>query len=96
VERLTRYDVAEYNGVKMVVVESDLLPPDPAVVVIPLLADYPAVKDLNPVLVHDGQPWVLATRLIAAVRRSSLRRVGSVAEQGDRINRAVDVLMAGV
>ena len=95
-ERLTRYDVAEYSGVKMVVVESDLLPPDPAVVVIPLLADYPAVKDLNPVLVHDGQSWVLATRLIAAVRRSSLRRVGSVADQGDRISRAVDVLMAGV
>ncbi len=95
-ERLTRYDVAQYSGVKMVVVESDLLPPDPAVVVIPLLADYPAVKDLNPVLVHDGQSWVLATRLIAAVRRSSLRRVGSVADQGDRISRAVDVLMAGV
>lgn len=95
-ECLTRYDVAEYNGVKMVVVESDLLPPDPAVVVIPLLTDYPAVKDLNPQLVLDGQCWVLATRLIAAVRRSKLRRVGNVADQGDRINRAVDVLMAGV
>jgi toxin CcdB len=35
VERFSRYDVAEFNGVKMVVVESDLLPPDPAVVVIP-------------------------------------------------------------
>ncbi len=95
-ENLRRYDVAEYNGVKMVVIESDLLPPDPAVVVIPLLADYPAVKDLNPEVLHDGQHLVLATRLIAAVRRSSLRRVGSVTEQGDRINRAVDVLMAGV
>ena len=95
-ESLKRYDVAEYNGVKMVVVESDLLPPDPAVVVIPLLVDYPPVKDLNPQVLHDGQHLVLATRLIAAVRRSSLRRAGSVAEQGDRINRAVDVLMAGV
>lgn len=95
-ESLRRYDVAEYNGVKMVVIESDLLPPDPAVVVIPLLADYPAVKDLNPEVLHDGQHLVLATRLIAAVRRSSLRRAGRVAEQGDRINRAVDVLMAGV
>ena len=95
-ESLKRYDVAEYNGVKMVVVESDLLPPDPAVVVIPLLVDYPAVKDLNPEVLHDGQHLVLATRLIAAVRRSSLRRAGSVAEQGDRIGRAVDVLMAGV
>lgn len=95
-ERLSRYDVAEYKGVKMVVVESDLLPPDPAVVVIPLLADYPAVKDLNPEVLHDGQRLVLATRLIAAVRRSSLRRAGNVAEQSDRIHRAVDVLMAGV
>jgi len=96
VERLTRYDVAQYNWVNMVVVESDLLPPDPAVVVIPLLADYPAVKDLNPEVLHDGQRFVLATRLIAAVRRSSLRRIGSVADQSDRIHRAVDVLMAGV
>ena len=80
----------------MVVVESDLLPPDPAVVVIPLLSDYPVVKDLNPELLLDGQHWVLATRLIAAVRRSQLRRTGNVAEQGDKINRAIDVLMAGV
>ena len=95
-ECLTRYDVAEYNGVKMVVVESDLLPPDPAVVVIPLLRDYPAVKDLNPELLLDDQRWVLATRLIAAVRRSKLRRSGNLADQGDKINRAVDVLIAGV
>lgn len=95
-EGLTRYDVAEYNGVKMVVVESDLLPPDPAVVVIPLLAVYPVVKDLNPEVMHEGQRFILATRLIAAVRRSSVRRIGSVAAQGGRITRAVDVLMAGV
>ena len=59
-ERLSRYDVAENKGVKMVVVESDLLPPDPAVVVIPLLADYPAVKDLNPEVLHDGERLVSA------------------------------------
>ena len=80
----------------MVVVESDLLPPDPAVVVIPLLRDYPAVKGLNPEILHDGERLVLATRLIAAVRRTNLRRTGRVADQGDQINRAVDVLMAGV
>ncbi|WP_221240318.1 hypothetical protein [Mameliella alba] len=44
---MSRFDVAEYAGVSMVVVESDLLPPDPAVVVIPLLAGYPAVRHLN-------------------------------------------------
>ena len=95
-EPLTRYDVAEYNGVSMVIVESDLLPPDPSVVVIPLLADYPAVRHLNPELQHDGSKLILATRLIAAVRRSALRRTGRVADQGDLITRAIDILMAGV
>ncbi len=80
----------------MVVVESDLLPPDPAVVVIPLLHDYPAVRLLNPSIHHGGQHLILATRLIAAVQRASLRRTGTVTDQGDRITRAIDVLMAGV
>jgi len=61
-----------------------------------LLPDYPAVKLLNPQIYFDGVHLVLATRLIAAVRRSSLLRVGDVADQGDHITRAVDVLMAGV
>ncbi|GAW37183.1 ccdB protein [Roseovarius sp. A-2] len=95
-DTLTRFDVAEYNGVSMVVVESDLLPPDASIVVIPLLSGYPAVRHLNPELQHDGRRLVLATRLIAAVRRSSLRRTGSVADQGDLITRAVDILMVGV
>jgi toxin CcdB len=95
-DTLTRFDVAEYNGVSMVVVESDLLPPDASIVVIPLLSDYPAVRHLNPELQINGRRLVLATRLIAAVRRSSLRRTGSVADQGDLITRAVDILMAGV
>ncbi len=95
-EGLTRFDIAEYNGIAMVVVESDLLPPDPSVVVIPLLPNYPAVTHLNPQITHKGQRLILATRLIAAVRRASLRRTGSVADQGDLITRAVDVLMAGI
>ena len=80
----------------MVVVESDLLPPDPAVVVIPLLAGYPAVRHLNPEIRFMGRPLVLATRLIAAVRRASLRRRGDVGDQADQITRAMDVLMSGV
>lgn len=95
-ESLSRYAVAEHNGIFMVVVESDLLPPDPGVVVVPLLSDYPAVKHLNPEIVHDGRRLVMATRLIASVRRGSLCQVGDVADQGDRITRAIDVLMAGV
>lgn len=95
-EALTRFDVAEYNGVFMVVVESDLLPPDASVVVIPLLADYPAVRFLNPEIQINGRPLILATRLIAAVQRSRLTRRGSAVDQGDLITRAVDILMAGV
>ena len=95
-ERLTRFDIAEHDGVAMVVVESDLLPPDPAVVVIPLLPDYPAVRHLNPEIPHAGRRLILATRLIAAVRRARLRRAGSAADHADEITRAVDVLMGGV
>lgn len=95
-EGLTRFDIAEHGGVAMVVIESDLLPPDPAIVVIPLLPGYPAIPHLNPVIEGDGRGHVLATRLIASVRRAGLKRVGSAAGQGDEITRAVDVLMGGI
>jgi toxin CcdB len=95
-DALSRFDVAAFNGVLMVVVESDLLPPDASVVVIPLLSDYPAVRLLNPEIQFNGARFVLATRLIAAVRRARLTRSGTVAHQGDAITRAVDILMAGV
>ena len=45
---------------------------------------------------HGDRTRVLATRLVASVRRSSLRRAGSVADQGKAITRAVDILMSGV
>ena len=41
---LNRLDVAGHAGMLTVVVESELLLPNPAVVVIPLLRDYPAVR----------------------------------------------------
>ncbi len=93
---LTRFDVAAYGETRMVVVESNILPADPSVVVIPLIEGYPAVKGLNPEIDVDGIRYVLATRLIGGVRRSALRRVGSVAGQGDAVIRAVDVLMGGI
>lgn len=95
-EQLKRFDIALHRDIAMVVVESELLPPDPAVVVIPLLRDYPAVRYLNPSIRFGDQRLVLATRLIAAVRRSSIQRAASAADQGDEITRAVDVLMGGV
>jgi toxin CcdB len=35
-------------------------------------------------------------RLVASARRSRLRRTGHVADQGDAITRAVDILVSGV
>ena len=94
---LSRFDVAERNGVAMVVVESDLQSPDTCVVVIPRLSGYPAAQHLNSAFhLQGGRRLVRATRLIAAVRRPHLRRTGTVADQGDLITRAVDVLLAGV
>lgn len=92
---MTRFDVAETDGITVVVIESHLLPPDPAIVVIPLLDGYPQIRNLNPEIRFDGRRLVLATRLMIAVRRSALRRLGNVADQGDTITRAVDFLMSG-
>lgn len=92
---MTRFDVAEFSGRLSVVVESHLLPPGEAVVIIPLLSDYPAIRHLNPVIRYRERPLVLATRQITAVRRAALRRLGTVADQGDTITRAVDFLMSG-
>jgi toxin CcdB len=95
-ESLNRFDVVEYNGILAVIVESTLLPRDPSIVVIPLLPDYPVIRHLNPEIAVNGRRLVLATRLIGAARRSALRRIGTVADQADRITRAIDVLLAGV
>ena len=95
-ERLSRFDIAMYRDVTMVVVESELLPPDPAIVVIPLLRDYPSVRFLNPTILVGTNRLILATRLIAAVRRAELQRTGSAADYRDDITRAIDVLMGGV
>ena len=94
--QLKRFDIAENTGVKMVVIESELLPPDPAIVVIPLLRGYPAIPYLNPEIKVSDEYYTLATRLIVSVRRSELQYTGSAASQRDEIIRAIDVLLAGV
>ena len=93
---LNRFDVIEHRSTPMVVIESNLLPPDASVVVIPLLSNYPRVRHLNPEINLNGSKLVLAIRLIVAVQRSRMKHVGNVADQGDRITRAVDVLMGGI
>ena len=95
-ERLDRFDVVAFGRTLNVVIESALLPPTPAVVVIPLALDYPFVRFLNPFITFERERYVLATRLITPVRRARVRKRGDVREQDDIITRAVDVMMAGV
>lgn len=95
-DQLSRFDIAEHGGLLMVVIESELLPPDPAVVVVPLIKGYPAIQYLNPEIAVNGGSFICATRLIASVRRASLKRIGTAEDQGDEIIRAIDILLSGV
>ena len=89
------FDIAAFSDTLMVVVESETLPPDPAVVFIPLLSNYPAVKFLNPEISFDDQQLVLATRLITSVRRRQIHVVGTATHHRNDIIRAIDVLLGG-
>ncbi|MBV7407367.1 CcdB family protein [Maritimibacter sp. DP1N21-5] len=94
-EEISRFDIVEAGGTLYVVVESDILPPDNAVVVIPLLRGYPGLPRLNPTIAFKGDTYVLATRLIVAVVRPALTVVGSAEAQADDITRALDMLLYG-
>lgn len=94
---MNQFDVIDVQGSLGVVVESDLLSPGRTVVAIPLIADYPAGRLLNPTIRVDGAPYVLATRLVAAIPKASARHTGfDAADHRDDITRAIDVMVSGV
>lgn len=66
----------------------------------PLLPEDAAPKpinELNPVFELDGKRHVLVTQAIASVPGRELKRaVESLAEQHDRITRALDILLLGL
>ncbi len=95
-EELETYDIVSVRDQLAVVIESDLLPPDDAIVVIPLFRDYPAITKLNPTIGFCDDAFVLATRMIASVRRNTVKKVGTARGQRDEITRAIDILMSGV
>jgi len=52
---------------------------------------------LHPILAIDNQQVVMATHLVAAIRRGELGvPVASLRDQRDEIIRAIDILLAGV
>ena len=94
---MNQFDVIDVQGSLGVVVESDLLAPTRTVVAIPLMAEYPAARMLNPTIPVDGVPRILATRLIASVPKGLAKPTGqNAAEYRDEIIRAIDVMISGI
>jgi toxin CcdB len=81
-------------------VQADLLADLDTRVVVPLVRaaafGRPASR-LHPRLVVDGQDVIMATHLLAAVRRGTLgAHVVSLVDQRDLVIGAIDVLLSGV
>jgi toxin CcdB len=80
-------------------VQSDLLEPFGTRVVVPLIGREhapQAPRRLNPVLVVEGRPLILATHLIGAVPAAELGPpLGSLAGERDAIRDALDMLFVG-
>ena len=88
------------SGSSLVVdVQSDLLEPLNTRLVVPLLAMdsglIPA-KRLNPVIKIDETDLILATQLMASVRRAEFgEAVENIARERDRITAALDMVFQG-
>lgn len=80
-------------------VQADLLSHLATRTVVPLLRENTAPKpisDLNPTFEIDGERHVMVTQAIASIPRRELKRaVASLAEQHDRVTRALDTLLIG-
>ena len=81
-------------------VQADLLSHLATRTVVPLLPEDTAPKainELNPIFEIRGKRHVLVTQAIASIPRRELKRViASLAEQHDRVTRALDVLLLGL
>ncbi len=80
-------------------VQADLLSALSTRVVVPLLPEesaQPPIRDLNPVFEIRGKRYVMVTQAVATIARRELKRtVGSLADQHDRITRALNILLLG-
>lgn len=97
---MAKYDVHRLpDGTMVVDCQSDHLRPFETRVVAPLLPrgeNAEPVARLQPLLSIAGNQLILTTHLLAAVPRSELGRpVATLADQGDAIDMALDLLITG-
>ena len=87
------------DGTTVVVVQSDLLDSMRTRVVAPLISAQAlerSIPALNPTMVFDGSTVFVAAQLLATVGLDELAEpIGSLADEQDRIVRAIDALLSG-
>ncbi len=99
---MARFDVyaLKRGGALVVDCQADLLDELKTRVVLPLIAESEAPKParhLNPAFNVGGERYVLMTQFLSAVEVRELgRKVGSLAEDGERVLAALDFLLTGV
>ena len=98
--RLDLYPMPGRAAGYVVDVQADLLRDMSTRVVIPLVPRTmmrASITSLNPPLQIAGEAWVLLPQQIATVSLRALgETVGTLADQGERITRAIDFLFGGV
>ena len=98
---MARFDVFEYPeiGGYLLDIQCDYLSRLSTRIVVPLQPEAdapPPARDLNPTFEIAGARHVMLTQYMAAVFESELKnRAGSLAEEKDRITKAIDMLFSG-
>lgn len=97
---MAQFDLYRLKSGQLVVdLQTDLLGIDASRIVAPLreAGRYAAFPGLTPVVDHEGGAWIVRVPELAAVPGAELRDcVGSLADQGDALKRALDILIDGV
>ena len=97
---MRQFDVMRARQGLAVIAESDLIENERQVVIIPLFpvsSGYRPARHLNPIFEIDGEPHVLATRMITSASRAGLqgRKITNLYEERDILFRALDMLLRG-
>lgn len=98
---VARFDIFEYPeiGGYLLDIQCDYLSRLSTRIVVPLQPEEDApqpARDLNPVFRITGAGYVMMTQYMAAVFASELKKpAGSLAEEQDRILKALDMIFSG-
>ena len=98
---MAQFDIHRASDSSLVVdIQSDVLSVLNTRIVVPLIpaaSGLPAMRQLNPELIVDDTPYLLATQYLSAVRTMELGEiVGTLKPLDHRISLALDLLLHGI